>query len=282
MKRSKGFTLIELLVVVAIIALLVSILLPTLGRARELTKQALCSANLNGIGKAWVLYGNDANDQPPIMPDIQPDVGGDWNAALKAGNDYTSAQMSTAAQNNLALLVKQNIIGWEIFLCPSVGTTKLNRAGTVGFIEPTTNKIGIDYGLQVPYAKNGAATNSAALSGNMTPSMVIVGDRGPNSNQIAVAGDPKQKWSPNHPDDGESVLSASWAVRFSKDKVATNANPPVITSYNTGGYDSNNIYTLDTWTLNVNSNLPQFAGYGGGTGTPGVNAQFDTVLISYK
>jgi len=86
MKRSKGFTLIELLVVVAIIALLVSILLPTLGRARELAKQALCSANLNAVGKAWVLYGNDANDQPPILPDINQSGSNDWTAALTRAN----------------------------------------------------------------------------------------------------------------------------------------------------------------------------------------------------
>ena len=56
MKRSKGFTLVELLVVVGIIALLVTILMPTLTRARELAKQAICGANLNTIGKGLHIY----------------------------------------------------------------------------------------------------------------------------------------------------------------------------------------------------------------------------------
>ena len=67
MKRSKGFTLIELLVVVAIIALLVSILLPALGKARELARQAVCMANLRGIGQAIAMYKHGNNDCFPVI-----------------------------------------------------------------------------------------------------------------------------------------------------------------------------------------------------------------------
>lgn len=55
----RGFTLIELLVVVAIIALLISILLPALNKAREEGKKAKCLAHLKGIGQAAYSYAND-------------------------------------------------------------------------------------------------------------------------------------------------------------------------------------------------------------------------------
>ena len=57
--RTNGFTLIELLVVVAIIALLVSILLPALDEARELSKQTVCAVNLHGLATANSIYAAD-------------------------------------------------------------------------------------------------------------------------------------------------------------------------------------------------------------------------------
>lgn len=63
MKNAKryGFTLIELLVVISIIALLMSILMPALGKVREIAKQTTCVSNIRQLGMGWVLYaeGND-------------------------------------------------------------------------------------------------------------------------------------------------------------------------------------------------------------------------------
>lgn len=71
--RIRGFTLIELLVVIAIISLLVSILLPSLSRAKDITKGVLCMSNFKQIGLALTYYA-DENDgylpqyswQPPV------------------------------------------------------------------------------------------------------------------------------------------------------------------------------------------------------------------------
>ncbi len=62
-RNPKSFTLIELLVVVAIIAVLVSMLLPALAKARETARSVVCKSNLNQISKGYVLYKSDNNDR---------------------------------------------------------------------------------------------------------------------------------------------------------------------------------------------------------------------------
>jgi prepilin-type N-terminal cleavage/methylation domain-containing protein len=76
---NRAFTLIEILVVVGIIAVLLAILLPTVSRARAVSKRTKCAAHLRDVGAQFQMYLNDSksklprvNTMPSIVPPLSP------------------------------------------------------------------------------------------------------------------------------------------------------------------------------------------------------------------
>ena len=66
MRRKQGFTLVELLVVIGIIALLISILLPALGKARQQANLVWCESNMRQMGTAIFMYAQAHSGRLPI------------------------------------------------------------------------------------------------------------------------------------------------------------------------------------------------------------------------
>lgn len=71
-RREGAFTLIELLVVIAIIALLIGILLPAIGKARQTAQDIRCLAQTRSMGQAMNFYATDFKDWFPVIPVTQP------------------------------------------------------------------------------------------------------------------------------------------------------------------------------------------------------------------
>ena len=97
--KSRGFTLIELLVVVAIIALLVSMLLPSLHQARKITLRAVCASNLHQLHIGTVAFALDHQnrllsmsiwDDYPNFPDGSFEWDGNMPSLVRAGNPSPS------------------------------------------------------------------------------------------------------------------------------------------------------------------------------------------------
>ena len=122
--HKRAFTLIELLVVVSIIALLVSILLPALAKAREQAKRTMCLNNQRSIVAALVTYATEWNDNFPPGTGRDPDTGelrGGHNARHTLGI-YHNWGDGTDSWVSLGLLFATHILEGDsprALYCPS-------------------------------------------------------------------------------------------------------------------------------------------------------------------
>ena len=243
MKR-RAFTLIELLVVVAIIALLIAILLPSLGRARELANRSSCAANVTGILKAAVVYANENGDAFPATFGPQANTTSSYlvgSQSTEAATILNSTDIGTVLSNDatnglygantlgkttgvstpascLWVLVLKNSIGPKQLLCksdpkgesaasPLTQTTSSGGSSTTNLYYLYPQKQGHNsYSIAYPWAASGAqAPYWRNNSDSSTPVMSDMALNGVDLSKTNPAPTGKTLNSYNHGGEGQNV-----------------------------------------------------------------------------
>ena len=119
-RRPSAFTLVELLVVIGIIALLISILLPTLGRARASAQAVQCKTLLRQWAQATLMYTNDNKD---VMPDVYKYLSYDGGLTRYLGKTMTE----------------------KLTRCPSDNDSRLGPAGAYTAAAPLVDRNGVSF-----------------------------------------------------------------------------------------------------------------------------------------
>src|SRR5687768_3434207 len=113
-QRFRGFTLLELLIVIGVIGVLLGLLLPAVGRARESARRASCLSNLRQVHQSFLLFAGDHDGQVPL--------GYRATTGIKARKQFNSMIYSGTSKKFClfgALYKTGKIPRPEIFFCPS-------------------------------------------------------------------------------------------------------------------------------------------------------------------
>jgi prepilin-type processing-associated H-X9-DG protein/prepilin-type N-terminal cleavage/methylation domain-containing protein len=168
------FTLIELLVVVAIIAVLISILLPTVRNAREQAKKVVCSSNIRQLGMANVMYAQSYQDYfIPAAEDMMSTSSSNrnmrrWHGRRKNGNvpfDSTLSPLFAYIGTEGLKACPSFVKGTDYIDDPTIGAYE-SGCGGYGYNETFIGGRSDLYGINDKACRTTAKTTDAADPAN--------------------------------------------------------------------------------------------------------------------
>ncbi|QOV89599.1 type II secretion system protein [Humisphaera borealis] len=135
-RRCNAFTLVELLVVIGIIALLISILLPSLAKARNQANAVKCISNLRQLGMAFTMYANENRQRLPFSSSGGNPYNEDWiwwqeTAVASISATIPGRPVPDPKQSSIARYVGG--FNPEFFRCPGDDTVQRKSTTSGGF-----------------------------------------------------------------------------------------------------------------------------------------------------
>lgn len=127
MQPRNAFTLIETLIVIALITVMLGMLLPAVGSARESARRAVCMSNQRQLVTAWTLYAHDHDGR--AMPHLAP---GKSQRTYWYGAEDTTQRRVVHQRGTLAPYLDAALVGGSVFECPAQPEGTYRPQGSFG------------------------------------------------------------------------------------------------------------------------------------------------------